>query len=237
MRPAGFWRRCAAWSLDACAAALPAFVLCRTALREAVAALDAACEALLHVLALRMFDAFDAIDAGRAPLAIALGWIRDPALREASAGVRAAVLAVLLPALLAFVPLFLVWCVGFERSRWQATPGKRALGLRVVAASGGRAGTGAIVLRFLAGALSWLTLNLGHLMAALPPRYAALHDRLSGTRVRLAEDAPARTPRWAVVWLLLCAAAALAANVWLIAGFERALIDALDAAAGAWRGP
>lgn len=237
MRPAGFWRRSAAWSLDACAVALPAFVLCQAALRRAAEAFDTAGTTLVHALAWRMMDALEALDAGRAPLAIALGWMRDPALHAAASGIRAALVAMLLPALLAFVPLFLAWCAGFERSRWQATPGKRALGLRVVAADGGRATTGAVVLRFVAGTLSWLTLNLGHLMAALPPLHAALHDRLSGTRVRLAEGTPSRMPFWAVCWLLLWAAAALAANAWLLAGFERALLDALDAALDAGRGP
>src|SRR5690606_34682675 len=155
-----FWRRGAAWSLDACAVALPAFALCRTALRDATTALGIACDGLVRAVASRMLDAFDALDAGHTPLAIALGWMRDPALLAATAGVQAAVVALLLPALFAFVPLFLAWCVGFERSRWQATPGKRALGLRVVAVDGGRAGTGAVLLRFVAGTLSWLTLNL-----------------------------------------------------------------------------
>jgi uncharacterized RDD family membrane protein YckC len=237
MRPAGFWRRSAAWSLDASAVALPAFALCHAALREAADAFDAARTTLVQVLASRMMDALGALDAGRSPLAIALGWMSDPALHAAASGIHAALVAMLLPALLAFVPLFLAWCVGFERSRWQATPGKRALGLRVVAADGGRATTGAVVLRFVAGALSWLTLNLGHLMAALPPLHAALHDRLSGTRVRLAEKAPSRMPVWAVGWLLLWALVVLTANAWLLAGFERALLDALDATLDAGRGP
>src|SRR5690606_12838978 len=122
----------------------------------------------------------------------------DPALLAAAGALQSAVFALLSVALAAFVPLFLAWCVAFERSRWQATPGKRALGLRVVAADGTRAGLGAVVLRFVAGTLSWLTLNLGHLMAALPPQHAALHDHLSGTRVRLADDVREALPAWAV---------------------------------------
>src|SRR3546814_8479267 len=31
---------------------------------------------------------------------------------------------------------------------------------------------------------SWLTFNLGHALAALPPQKRALHDYLAGTRVR-----------------------------------------------------
>jgi hypothetical protein len=39
------------------------------------------------------------------------------------------------------------------------------------------------LLRHAAGSLSWLTLNLGHLLAALPPHKRALHDWIAGARV------------------------------------------------------
>src|SRR5690606_22646483 len=96
--------------------------------------------------------------------------------------------------LAAFALLAFAWHVGFERSCWQGTPGKRALGLRVADAAGAPPAAWRSAWRFLAGSASWLTLNLGHALAAVPPGRAALHDRLSRTRV-LARDAA--LPGWA----------------------------------------
>ncbi len=87
------------------------------------------------------------------------------------------------------------WHLIGETSRWQGSPGKRLLGLRVVdARRGGRASPTQCALRFIAGGLSWLLLNIGHLMAVLPPRYTALHDRIAGTQVVLQGLSP-RSPR------------------------------------------
>lgn len=62
--------------------------------------------------------------------------------------------------------------------------GKRHVGLAVVDAGSGQGlSVSRSVLRQLAASLSWLSLNLGHLMAALPPDHTTLHDRLTRTRV------------------------------------------------------
>jgi uncharacterized RDD family membrane protein YckC len=102
--------------------------------------------------------------------------------------------------LVAFSIAMLVWQVAGEQSRWHGSLGKRALGLRVVDRDGGQPGLARSVLRQLAGVLSWLTLNIGHAMAAIPPAHLALHDRLSGTRV-VRDDAP--FPAWARGWIVL----------------------------------
>src|SRR5690606_41366539 len=105
--------------------------------------------------------------------------------REAIAALSDAITAiVILPLLLASL-LALLWFAAFEASPRQATPGKRALGLRVEDARGARIGFSRAALRHLAGTLPWLTLNLGHLLAALPPRRLALHDRFDGSRVMM----------------------------------------------------
>lgn len=71
----------------------------------------------------------------------------------------------------------------FTASAWQATPGKRAVGIKVVDAEGRRLGLGRSAGRWFAAALSYLTLYLGFLMAAFTQRKRALHDLLADTRV------------------------------------------------------
>ncbi|MDQ3039674.1 MAG: RDD family protein, partial [Pseudomonadota bacterium] len=115
----------------------------------------------------------------------------------------------------------------FESSRWQATPGKRALALLVVSSGGKTLTNGHALQRYLASSLSWLSLNLGHVLAALPPKHLALHDRISGTRVvRMRRDA--RMPAWAWAWLLLQGAATLAAVLWLFTRVQTAMSGAMQ---------
>ncbi|MGH8029916.1 MAG: RDD family protein [Arenimonas sp.] len=70
-----------------------------------------------------------------------------------------------------------------ESSFHQATLGKRALGIKVADREGRRLGFGHAIGRWFAAALSYLTLCFGFLMAAFPPRKAALHDRVAGAQV------------------------------------------------------
>ena len=76
-----------------------------------------------------------------------------------------------------------LYFIGFEASRWQATPGKRLLGLQVQSEQGGRLELARTALRFFAGSLSWLSLNLGHALAGWRKDGRALHDLLAGARV------------------------------------------------------
>ena len=88
----------------------------------------------------------------------------------------------------------------FEQTAWRGTPGKRLLGIVVADRSGAAPTLSLSLLRNGAGLLSWATLNLGHALAALPPEYRALHDRIAGTRV-LAQG-PGPMPQWARIWLI-----------------------------------
>lgn len=100
--------------------------------------------------------------------------------------------------------LFLVWIgygTAFESSPWQATPGKRLMGLRVYSSEGGRleplqaAGRNLvkdgpfIVLGFLPGAqlfsLVWLGAHLFVLHRS--PVYQAIHDRVAHSWVAAPE--------------------------------------------------
>ena len=80
----------------------------------------------------------------------------------------------------------LIWWfyfAGFESSRWQATPGKRLMGIRVTDAAGARASFARTTGRSFAKILSGLLCGIGYLMAAFTARKQALHDLIAGTLV------------------------------------------------------
>jgi uncharacterized RDD family membrane protein YckC len=67
---------------------------------------------------------------------------------------------------------------------WQATPGKRALGLRIVdAETGGPPAIGRLVLRYIGYLVAALPLGLGYLWALWDPRRQGWHDKMAGTVV------------------------------------------------------
>ena len=225
---AGFWARCAAWSLDA-ACLLPLMVLLGAS-RMAHAFADAG-EAL-HVLAGELSrllgDALGGVP--MAPIDMARQLLTDPTMAAASDRLQAAIGAILFTPLLLYVVLALPWSVLFEASSLQATPGKRALGLVVADSQGRRLKGGHALLRFLAASLSWLTLNIGHALAALPP-HLALHDRISDTRVlRRAESK--HLPAWAKLWLSAQLLAMVVAVAWLFLWLQAAMQAAMQQALG-----
>ncbi|GGA82166.1 hypothetical protein GCM10011521_20670 [Arenimonas soli] len=198
MRPAGFWRRYAAYSLDLLvplAVSVP--LLWQTGQRM----LDRTWRHMADA-ELRMYDLMAASEAaGGHALGDLPGWSADPALRQVLLAMVATWLEALGTAALVVVALAALWFIAFEASPWQASPGKRLAGLRVVAADGSRPGPGRIALRFVAGAPSWLLLHLGHAMAAIRRDGRALHDLVAGTSVVLAPGATSRMPRWGRYWL------------------------------------
>lgn len=108
---------------------------------------------------------------------------------------------------LGYVVLAGAYFAAMESSAWQATVGKRLLGLHVTDVAGARIGPGRALVRFFAAGLSWLTMNLGHALAAWTPERRALHDYVAGTRVVLADPAHARMPAWG--WAIVGLHAAL----------------------------
>jgi hypothetical protein len=132
------------------------------------------------------------------------------------------------PALLAFAAIGLLYHVTFECSPWQASPGKRLLGLRATGRGNEGLGIGRAVSRYLAGALSWITLNIGHLMATAAPDHLALHDRVSGTRVVSTHDAAPGFPAWAWLWLGLLGLAGFGLIAWLAGQASSVMRVALD---------
>jgi uncharacterized RDD family membrane protein YckC len=198
--PAGFWRRYAAWSLDLAVVGALSTALAWSRLqagtREATAALRQLSDLLGHALA-------DALLQGTPTATLAQGFLADPAIHAAAGAVQAGIAHAVLPWLSWLGVLAALYFIGFEASPWQATPGKRALHLRVVTADGDtRASLPRIGVRHAAGALSWLTLNLGHVLAAVPPQRRALHDYIAGARV-IDDAAGQPLPAWARAWLAL----------------------------------
>ncbi len=222
--PAPFARRCAAWSIDIAVVLLATAMLCMARIRDGGARIAAAFDALAQSMARAMADLLH----GATPLELARQWLADPRQREAITALSDAIAATVFPPLLAATLLALAWFALSEASPWQATPGKRLLGLRVVDAGGARIGLVRATGRHLAGTLSWITLNIGHLMALLPPQRQALHDRIAGTHV-VQENADARLPAWASAWLVLQVVLAVAATAWLFLAANAAMQRAFDA--------
>jgi uncharacterized RDD family membrane protein YckC len=70
-----------------------------------------------------------------------------------------------------------------ESSRWQATIGKRALGIKVTDEQGNRIGFGRANGRYWSKILSALILGIGFLMVMFTQKKQGLHDIIAGTVV------------------------------------------------------
>jgi len=87
----------------------------------------------------------------------------------------------------------LLWLAGFfaqwvyfaymESSPWQATLGKRALGIIVTDENGNRISFGRATGRYWAKFLSYVTLLVGFIMAGFTPKKQGLHDMVASTLV------------------------------------------------------
>jgi uncharacterized RDD family membrane protein YckC len=224
--PAGFLAREAAWSLDASIVLVATALLTWMKVTSALGILQQAWRQLQQVAAARMAEALSQVSD---PFGLVSQLLHDPALRAKAATAESAVYGVLLPPLLVFAMLAAAYWIGFERSAWQATPGKRALALQVTDLQGRRLDGARAAARHVAGALSWLTLNLGHALAAVPPQKRALHDYIAGTRVVHGDGEP-RLPGWAKAWVALQVLLAVGLPAWLvvryIAGLQAAMLQA-----------
>lgn len=76
-----------------------------------------------------------------------------------------------------------IYYAGMESSGWQATLGKRAIGIRVTDTTGARIRFGRATGRYFAKILSCMSFGLGFLMAAFTARRQTLHDLLANTLV------------------------------------------------------
>lgn len=76
-----------------------------------------------------------------------------------------------------------VYSAGFESSSWQATPGKRMMGLIVTDEAGRRITFARASARYFGKFLSSMALHLGYLAALVTARNQTLHDLLASTLV------------------------------------------------------
>ncbi|MGH8028346.1 MAG: RDD family protein [Arenimonas sp.] len=176
--PAGFWKRYVAYFID--------FMLVSTVLNIVSTPI------LMAVFASRQDDfvAFARTDAASLLTAQdAIGKLLPMLLWMSAAS------------MVGYVVLAGAYFIGMEASSRQATLGKQLLGLKVTTLDGGRPGIGRVAGRFFAAALSWLTLNLGHALAAWTPSRRALHDLVAGTRVENVDPANAAMPTWG--WVIV----------------------------------
>lgn len=221
-RPAGLWQRSVAWTLDAALLGPLSLALAWPFLTAAAATFNRDMNQLLASCGHAMGRAI--IDGTPLP-ALAITLIHDPTLRQAMAGLDALLWSLLWPPLAWLVALSTLYHVLFECGPWQATPGQRLIGLHVTDARRQRLRPGQALLRHLAGGASWLTLNIGHLMAAAPPAHLSLHDRISRTRVWTATP---HMPAWAVAWLALLATGQVALIAWWMATAMETMQAALE---------
>jgi uncharacterized RDD family membrane protein YckC/Tfp pilus assembly major pilin PilA len=94
-----------------------------------------------------------------------------------------------LTSLLAWLAVSLYYVL-FESSSMQATPGKRAMDLKVTDLHGERIGFGRALGRMLGHILSFMTLSVGFAMAVFTDRRQTLHDKLAGTLVVSRVESP-----------------------------------------------
>lgn len=122
----------------------------------------------------------------RIPLGLAIGGVglglgRNPDPAQALAALPAILSLAGLSGLIQ-VALSLAYEVYFLSSRG-ATPGKIALGLRVIRVDGSNVSAGLAAGRYFARFLSWLTLCIGFIIAGFDREKRSLHDHICGTRV------------------------------------------------------
>lgn len=215
--PARFWHRYAAWSLDFAAISAIAWFFTRAKVQAGIDAANLA----WHDLSGRVAQAMaDSLLAGGDVASISQSMMQDASLRAAAQALQDGIEQATLPFVFACTGIALLWHALGEASAWQGSPGKRAFGLIATDIDGNRLGFARALARQVAGVASWITLNLGHVLAALPPQYRALHDVIAGTRVLRSDDATARMPSMAKLWIWLQLLAGVIALAW---GFSRYL--------------
>jgi uncharacterized RDD family membrane protein YckC len=224
LSPAGFWRRYLAYSLDFTLLGGITTLLVWSRLGKGAVETSAAMSQLTALLNRKLADV---MTQGETPASMSSGLLTDPAILAAADAVQMAITHMLLPWIFTYAVLAAIYHIGFERSRWWGSPGKHALGLTVAnARDDSRQTLQQTGVRHFAGALSWLLLNLGHALAAVPPQKRALHDYIAGAHV-LSSDEKA-LPAWARAWLALQVIAGVALPVWLLLRAIALLQPALD---------
>lgn len=85
--------------------------------------------------------------------------------------------------LIVVVIIMLIYFPIFESSQYQGTPGKIALGLKVVDENFVKISVGKAVIRYLGRIVCGLTLSIGYLLILFTDKKQGLHDKIAGTFV------------------------------------------------------
>jgi uncharacterized RDD family membrane protein YckC len=112
-----------------------------------------------------------------------VGGIIGAAVRAGSSDTEAAAQTAAVLSAFVGIVMFVLYQVLFLRSGWQATPGKRLLGLKVVTTTGERIGGLRALGRACAYFLSGIILYIGFMMIGWNKEKKALHDIICDTRV------------------------------------------------------
>lgn len=213
--PAGFWQRYLAWTLDWLILSPLLLLLVLPPISQALSAGSVWLAGVQDWMLDRILRGQDSTS----PIELMRALMADPVQHQAAVQQVARITAALTKAL-AMTALFAgLYFIGFEAGPWRATPGKRWLRLQVQDQAGQAPGLARAALRFFAGGLSWITLNLGHAMVAFRQDGRALHDLLAGTRVEALAPMPpwARAFLWAQMLGLGMVALGMAARlVWML---------------------
>lgn len=113
----------------------------------------------------------------------------------------------------------------FESGTWQATPGKRLVGLRVTDLAGNRIGFGRASGRFFAKILSALVFYIGFIMVGVTSRKQGIHDKLADTFVLLGRPgqtdiSSAQTQGYADPSAETVYVPSASAGRWVLSGFD-----------------
>lgn len=110
--------------------------------------------------------------------------------------------------------IYVGYFAGMESSEWQATIGKRFIGIRVVNEYGMRISFWHAVGRYVAAAVNWVLFGLGYLLILFTSEKQGLHDLIVRTNVVLDDPSEVSPPTrvWVIigVWVGLMALAGAA---------------------------
>ncbi len=99
------------------------------------------------------------------------------------AGMIAGMFAMMGPVILLGLAILILYYAVMESSKYQATVGKMALGLKVTDMNGNRLDFGRAFLRQISKIVSGMIMMIGYIMAGLSAKKQALHDMIAGALV------------------------------------------------------
>jgi len=76
-----------------------------------------------------------------------------------------------------------IYFATLQSSSWQATVGKKTLGIKVVDKNGGRISFGTATVRYFGKSLSGIIFCIGYMMAGWTKKKQGLHDMIASTYV------------------------------------------------------